>query len=82
MNVRYEWTILRSDLRTAGPRYWLQDRWRVYSEKALLGIGRRMPRRVRYWATIVSCAEATQGRWSPEHPDSVSIMTMLKRVER
>jgi hypothetical protein len=54
--------------------------WRVLREKFLLGLGRRMPRSVRYWATIVSCAEATQGQWGNEHPDTVSIMTMLKRV--
>lgn len=72
----YQWTLFR-----ISPEWWLRDIWRVRTEKTLLWLGRHMPRRVRYWATIVSCAEASQGQWGNEHPDAISMMTMLKRIE-
>lgn len=57
-------------------------RWemRATCEHLLFWIGRHMPRSVRYYATVVSCAEATTGQYGATIPDELSVMQMLKRV--
>lgn len=38
-----------------------------------------IPQGIVYWVGIRMSAHATQGPWSNEHPDRVSIMDMLNR---
>jgi hypothetical protein len=61
----------------------LRLRWKIAAmkEQALLFAARRIPRRLRYWATIVSIAEATTGEYSGTIVPDLSAMEMLKRIE-
>lgn len=66
-------------------KWWIESpstEWGVLKEKILWAIARALPGPIRYLATVVSCGEATMGQWGNEHPDQVSMMTMLKRIER
>lgn len=71
-------TMLRGTWRTIV----LNARWtiRAKREHVLFWVGRRMPRSVRYFATVVSCAEATTGRYSDTLVPEITMMEMLKRV--
>lgn len=49
-------------------------------DKMLLFVARRLPRRLRYWTTIVSGAEATTGEHSGQEVPSLLFMDVLKRI--
>lgn len=57
-------------------------RWalRAKREDMLFWIGRHMPRSVRYYTTVVSCAEATTGQYGDTLVPELTMMEMLKRV--
>ncbi len=48
-------------------------------DKACMKVAWMLPERVVMWASIRLMAHATQGQWGNESPDSVSVMTALKR---
>lgn len=64
--------------------WWTSPRgeWRNLKERVCWIVARRMPGPFRYYATVLSCGEATSGQWGNEHPGSVGMMEMLKRIER
>ncbi|HET8627427.1 MAG TPA: hypothetical protein VFL91_08405 [Thermomicrobiales bacterium] len=58
-------------------RYWR----RRTSERVLLGAARRMPRQLRYWATVVAIAEATSGRYGSTVVPELRAVDVLARIE-
>lgn len=58
-------------------RYWAKRR----AEALLMWTANRMPRKLRYWTTVMSCAEATTGRYSNTVVTDLSITDMLKRID-
>ncbi len=50
-------------------------------EKLWLWLARHMPRRLRYWATIVTGAEASQGQWSNQEVPAMLFMDAVKRTD-
>lgn len=57
-------------------RWW----WQRRPEKVALWLARHMPHYLRYWATIVSCSEATTGVYGSTIVPELSMMDMLQRV--
>lgn len=51
-------------------------------DKIALWCARRLPRWLRYWATIVSGAEATTGKYGDTEVPALLFMDVLKRIER
>lgn len=62
--LRYD--LFRYDLSTVPDKFRMWLAW-------------RMPRRLVMWAAIRLMSHATTGKYGREEPDSVSIMTALKR---
>ena len=52
-----------------------------FREDACLWLARRMPKRLRYWATIISGANASQGEWGHVDASLMLFMDVLKRNE-
>lgn len=65
-------------------RLWFYD-WRYevtrYREKAIMWIAWHLPKIIAYWAAIRVAGHATTGPYGDQHPDTVSVMDMLKRWE-
>jgi hypothetical protein len=57
-------------------RWW----WQKRPEVLCLWLARRMPHYLRYWATIVSCGEATTGEYGSTLVTELRMMEMLERV--
>lgn len=57
-------------------KYWFYYRNR---EKFLFWLAHKMPKPLRYAATIVSCAEATTGEYGDTEVPSLLMVDMLKR---
>lgn len=59
-------------------------KWKIQSisENILHWLARKMPRLLRYWATIVSFAEATTGQYGDTIVPELTVAEMLKRIER
>jgi len=70
--------MLRGDRRLV----MVKVRWafRAKREDVLFWIGRHLPRSVRYYTTVVSCIEATNGPYSDTLIPELTMMEMLKRV--
>ena len=58
-------------------------RWRAAQakERILLWLARKMPRSLRYWATVVSGAEATTGEYANTIVPDLKFKDVLKRIE-
>lgn len=58
-------------------------RWNVSQakERVLLWLARKMPRSLRYWATIVAGAEATTGKYGNTIVPELKFVDVLKRIE-
>lgn len=63
-------------------RVWINWKWSGFKEAALLHMARALPKPLRYWATIVSCAEASSGEWSNQVVPDMLAMDVLKRIEK
>jgi hypothetical protein len=48
-------------------------------EKFAMWIAWRLPRAVCHWCAVRLFAHATQGEWSNEHPESVTVIDALRR---
>jgi hypothetical protein len=51
-------------------------------DRLCLWLAIKMPRRLRYWATVRSGAIATQGQWGDTVVPEVKFMEVLKRIEK
>jgi hypothetical protein len=53
-----------------------------YMENFWLRLARMLPRRLRYWITILSVCEATQGAYSHQIVPDLLAMDVLKRIKK
>jgi len=45
-------------------------------------LGRKMPRKLRYWATIQSCVEATTEQYSDTIVTELTVDKLLARIQK
>ena len=70
--------VSNSTLRSEVARLGFNESW----SRLAMWLAWCLPKRVAYWAAIRVAAYATMGEWGKESPDSVSIMSMLKRWDK
>lgn len=57
----------------------MMDRIRRLRRDWKMNVAWMMPRWLVYWCFVRMAAHATQGPWSSDHPDSVSVIDAMNR---
>jgi hypothetical protein len=60
-------------------RFWLSDRWRVWSERVLMWIAWHLPHQLVTWCVVRVFAKATMPPWGDTHPDEIGYGLLMKR---
>lgn len=63
-------------------RWWMvRCNWRGWLLDRAIGWAMYCPAWLRYVVTISACAKATTGQYGSDHPDDVSVLDLLQRID-